>query len=100
VIDRRVFLAGVAGVALAPPFAVVAQLAGKIYRIGYRGQGSKSSEISDKGALGRPLQNMRALGYVEGVNLTVELSIYLTTAKVHGLTMPWSLLARADGVIQ
>jgi putative tryptophan/tyrosine transport system substrate-binding protein len=72
VIDRRVFIVGVAGVLLAPPLAVVAQVAGKVYRIGYLGQGSKSSETSDNGALGRLLKNLRALGYVEGANLTVE----------------------------
>ncbi len=71
-IDRRTFIASVAGTLLAAPWPATAQVPGKVYRIGYLGQDSKSSGLSDNGALGRLLQNLRALGYVEGTNLTVE----------------------------
>ncbi len=68
---RRAFVAGV-GVLLATPWAAQAQVPGRVYRIGYLGQGSKASELTDGGALERLLRNLRALGYFEGTNLVVE----------------------------
>jgi putative tryptophan/tyrosine transport system substrate-binding protein len=70
--DRRTFIAGVAGALLAAPLPAEAQTTGKVYRIGYLGQGSKSSNLEDGGAFPTLLQNLRALGYVVGVNLSVE----------------------------
>ena len=70
--DRRAFVAGIAGALLATPWAAEAQPTGKVYRIGYLGQGSKTSELADGRALERLLRNLRALGYVEGTNLIVE----------------------------
>ncbi|MFO1324543.1 MAG: ABC transporter substrate-binding protein [Burkholderiales bacterium] len=70
--DRRTFLVSVAGVVLAPPLPAAAQVTGKVYRIGYLGQGSKADGLADNGALGMLLRNLRALGYVEGTNLTIE----------------------------
>jgi putative ABC transport system substrate-binding protein len=69
--DRRAFVAG-AGALLATPWAAQAQPAGRVYRIGYLGQGSQASDLADGGALERLLRNLRALGYVEGTNLTVD----------------------------
>jgi putative ABC transport system substrate-binding protein len=71
-IDRRKFIASFAGALLAAPWRAGAQVASRVYRIGYLGQGSKSSELADGGALAALLQNLRVLGYVEGTNLTVE----------------------------
>ena len=70
--DRRTFIASVAGALLAAPWAANAQVAGRVYRIGYLGQGSKTSDLADGGTLERLLRNLRALGYVEGTNLIVE----------------------------
>jgi ABC-type uncharacterized transport system substrate-binding protein len=72
VTDRRAFIASVAGMLLAAPWPAAAQGAGKAYRIGYLGQGSKSRELADGGELQNLLQDLRALGYVEGTNLTVD----------------------------
>jgi putative ABC transport system substrate-binding protein len=70
--DRRKFIASFAGTLLARPWPVAAQVAGRVYRIGYLGQGSKSSDLAGRGRLTTLLQNLRSLGYVEGTNLTVE----------------------------
>jgi putative ABC transport system substrate-binding protein len=70
--DRRAFIAGVAGALLAAPWPVGAQVASRVYRIGYLGQDSKSSDLAGRGAFATLLQNLRTLGYVEGTNLTVE----------------------------
>jgi putative ABC transport system substrate-binding protein len=73
VIDRRAFVAGLVGTLLAAPRVAQAQVPGRVYRIGYLGQGSKASELADDGsALERLLRNLRALGYTEGTNLIVE----------------------------
>jgi putative ABC transport system substrate-binding protein len=72
VIDRRAFVASVVGTLLATPWAAQAQVPGRVYRIGYLGQGSKASDLADGGTLERLLRNLRALGYVEGTNLIVE----------------------------
>jgi putative tryptophan/tyrosine transport system substrate-binding protein len=72
VIDRRTFIAAVAGGLVVAQSVSHAQVAAKVYRIGYLGQGSKSAELADGQALPSLMQNLRALGYVEGTNLTVE----------------------------
>ena len=69
---RRTFIAIAVGAALAAPRRSDAQVAGKVYRIGYLGQDSKSSSLADGGTLATLLKNLGALGYVEGTNLTVE----------------------------
>src|SRR5882672_5025635 len=71
-IDRRKFIATFAGTLLARPWPADAQVAGRVYRIGYLGQGSKSNDLAGQGAFATLLQNLRTLGYVEGTNLTVE----------------------------
>ena len=63
--DRRAFVARIVGTLLATLWCAEAQLAGRIYRIGYLGQGSKTSELADGGALERLLRNLRALGYLD-----------------------------------
>ena len=71
--DRRAFVTSVVGALFATSWAAQAQVPGRVYRIGYLGQGSKASELAaDRGALERLLRNLRALGYVEGTNLIVE----------------------------
>jgi len=69
---RRKFLACVAAASFAAPGRAKAQVAGKVYRLGYLGQGSKSSTLADGGAFPALVQNLRLLGYVEGTNLTVD----------------------------
>jgi putative tryptophan/tyrosine transport system substrate-binding protein len=67
VIDRRTFLAGAGAVLLAAPLAAEAQLAGKVWRIGYLTYGARPSD-------GRPPAALRdalvELGYVEGKTVT------------------------------
>ena len=71
-IVRRDFIRLVGVTLLDAPFVVQAQVAGRVYRLGYLGQGSKSSNLADGGAFPALLQNLRVLGYIEGTNLTVE----------------------------
>ena len=65
--DRRAFIAGVAGGLLAAPLDVEAQQAGKVYRIGFLRQGQPPKPWVE--AL---QQGLRDLGYVEGRNLVWE----------------------------
>jgi len=66
--DRRTFLAGTGVVLLAAPLAAEAQPAGKVWRIGVLSPGPSTGVLSSAPLL----QNLRELGYVEGVNLAVE----------------------------
>src|SRR2546430_9087410 len=70
--NRRAFIADVAGTLLAVPCSIQAQVAGRAYRIGFLGQDSKSSELAAGRDLPTLLQNLRTLGYVDGTNLTIE----------------------------
>jgi putative ABC transport system substrate-binding protein len=64
--DRRAFLAGAAGL-LAAPLAAEAQEAGKVWRIGFLGQSSATSDAPQ--ALP---QALATLGYVMGKNVAFE----------------------------
>src|SRR4029453_17299986 len=66
---RRTFLAMVPASLLAAPFAVEAQQAGKVYRIGYPGFGAPAASANRVEAL---RAGLRDLGYVEGKNLVIE----------------------------
>ena len=107
--ERRAFLAGTGAALLTAPLAGEAQTVGKVYRIGYLGYGGPGSDPS---AIAGLRQGLRELGYVENQNIVVEyryaedrpdrlapLIAELTNLKV-GLTIPQSLLSRADEVIQ
>jgi putative tryptophan/tyrosine transport system substrate-binding protein len=70
-LDRRTFVATLAGGLLAGPVAVRAQPAGRMWRIGYL------SLVSEKLVQYRPWvaafrDGLRGLGYVEGENLTID----------------------------
>ncbi len=67
-IDRRTFLAGTGAVLLAAPLAAEAQPAARIARIGCLGI-DLAADPANRDAF---LQNLRALGYVEGRNLAIE----------------------------
>ena len=69
---RRKFLACVGAAAFAVPWRATAQVAARVYRLGYLGQGSKPNDLADGGVYQALLQNLRLLGYVEGTNLTVD----------------------------
>jgi putative tryptophan/tyrosine transport system substrate-binding protein len=65
---RRAFLYGSVGM-LAVPFAVEAQQAGKVNRIGYLSAGSPESQEHLNQAF---LRGLKGLGWIEGQNLVVE----------------------------
>src|SRR5260221_13794886 len=70
--NRRTFVAGVVVAPLAVRQPAGAQVSGKVYRLGFLGQGSKGSSLFDGGAFEMLISNLRALGYIEGTNLTVD----------------------------
>src|SRR2546426_10896431 len=68
VIERRSFMAVMAGGVLAAPLAAEAQTAGKVYRVGILSTASpRSASIYQAFE-----QRLRELGYVEGQNLAIE----------------------------
>ena len=66
--ERRAFLGAVTGCLLAAPLAAEAQEAGKMYRVGFLGQGSPPPKLR----LGVFSKAMDDLGYIEGRNLILE----------------------------
>jgi putative ABC transport system substrate-binding protein len=77
---RRTFLAMVPASLLAAPFAVEAQQAGKVYRIGYVGFGTLAAAANRVEAL---RAGLRDLGYVEGKNLVIEFRWSGTVEQMH-----------------
>src|SRR5439155_18727745 len=67
VMDRRAFLATVAGGMLVVPFAAVAQQRPKLYRVGIL-----SSDVAQDPRVSEIRDGLRALGYTEGQNLVVD----------------------------
>ena len=68
-LERRAFLATIAGGLLAVPLAANAQPAGKVRRIGYLDQGSAAR---DEPYLNAFRAGLRDLGWVEGQNVAIE----------------------------
>jgi putative ABC transport system substrate-binding protein len=71
VMDRRTFMASVAGSALALPFGALAQQPGKVWRVGFFYFGTRQSSL-DTGRYNAFVEGMRELGYVEGRNLVID----------------------------
>jgi putative tryptophan/tyrosine transport system substrate-binding protein len=69
VIERRRFMAVIAGGLLAAPRAAEAQQSGRVYRIGFLGGASQSGYVAQVEAL---RLGLRDHGYVEGRNITIE----------------------------
>ena len=67
--DRRAFLGTLAGSVLAAPLAPEAQQAGKVWRVGYLGNGNATPSALYRDAF---RQGLRDLGWVEGQNVTIE----------------------------
>ena len=74
--DRRTFLATVAGSLLAAPLAAEAQQAGKVYRVGLIFPSPPVSEMAGPEPVNNGarafVRGLRALGYAEGRNLILE----------------------------
>jgi putative ABC transport system substrate-binding protein len=68
--DRRTFLATLAGGLLAAPLAAQAQPAGKVWRVGVLSSGSHSATAGAR--IDAFKQGLRDLGYVEGQNIEIE----------------------------
>ena len=66
--DRRAFIAVVAGSILAAPVAGEAQQTGKVYRVGFLALVSGE----DTGLMKALLERLHELGYSEGKNMAVE----------------------------
>jgi putative ABC transport system substrate-binding protein len=69
--ERRTFMAVMAGGLLAAPLAAEGQPAGKISRIGFLSPSSHSDSRNSL-RLGALQEGLRELGYVEGQNLSIE----------------------------
>ncbi len=70
-IERRTFLATIAGGLLAVPLAAGAQQPSTVARVGFLYFGSRKGPVAS-GRYTAFLEGMRELGYVEGQNLTIE----------------------------
>ena len=69
-ISRRTFVGALAGRLLAAPLAAEAQQAGKVYRIAWLGDGTRSAR---EGNTLTPLRDgLRELGYIEGKNILID----------------------------
>jgi putative ABC transport system substrate-binding protein len=85
---RREFITLLGGAAMAWPFAVIAQSANKVWRIGFLWPAAGSTERS-RGFI----EGLRERGYIEGQNLTIE---YRFTAEDEPLAALAADLVRAN----
>ena len=70
VTTRRAFIGSLAGSLLAAPLAAEAQQAGRVWRIGWLGDGTRSAR---EGNALTPLRDgLRELGYIEGKNILID----------------------------
>jgi ABC-type sugar transport system substrate-binding protein len=91
---RRVALALTLMLALfAAPLAAEAQPAGKVPRIGFLQSAQNENVVAF-------IQALRDAGYVDGRSAVIETRLYGPMPEALGLTIPPSLLLRADEVIR